>query len=171
MEDSFSRALLSGNTSSIPREYDWFGPLIGDWEFDYYDHLEAEEPRHVKGEWIFRRVLEGAGIEDLFICPSRATRAEHPQPDGEYGAALRIFNPKECCYDMAYACGKYVKRLTFRRENGSLVGTVLGAPAERWVFSEITENSFHWQNITVLENGRQWVNSNVYAARKETGGG
>lgn len=24
-----------------------------------------------EGEWIFRRILEGAGIEDVFICSSR----------------------------------------------------------------------------------------------------
>lgn len=76
--DTFFEALVSDKTLNIPDEYDWFAPLIGDWDFDYYDGYDNPEIRHMKGEWIFRRVLEGAGIEDLFICPSRATKDINP---------------------------------------------------------------------------------------------
>ena len=60
--DNFIEALLSGKTDRIPDEYDWFAPLIGDWDCDYYDEPEAGHKRHVKGEWLFRRILEGTGI-------------------------------------------------------------------------------------------------------------
>lgn len=164
--DEFLAALLSEKTDKIPQEYDWFAPLLGDWEFDYYDGYEKASPRHVKGEWLFRRVLEGAGIQDLFICPSRATKQADPQPDGEYGAALRMFDAAKKSYDMVYVCGRYIQRLEFKAENGKLVGTVLGNAAAKWVFSEITQDTFHWQNVTVLEDGTWRVNSNVYARRK-----
>ena len=72
--DFFTEALLSEKTEKIPEAYDWFAPLIGDWDCDYYDEPEAGQKRHVKGEWIFRRILEGAGIQDVFIFPSRNTR-------------------------------------------------------------------------------------------------
>ena len=81
--DTFSDALLSPKSDKIPEEYDWFAPLIGDWDCDYYDEPTGHQKRHVKGEWIFRRILEGAGVQDVFIFPSRGTREEHPQPDGE----------------------------------------------------------------------------------------
>ena len=35
--DIFIDALLSEKTAKIPDEYDWFAPLIGDWDCDYYD--------------------------------------------------------------------------------------------------------------------------------------
>lgn len=162
--DTFTEALFGQSTPKIPAEYDWFAPLIGDWDFDYYD--DKDSPRHVEGEWIFRRILNGAGIEDMFICPSRQTLHINPQPDGEYGLAVRMFNHTTKCYDMVYACERYMRRLQFKLEDDKLVGTVLDQPDKKWVFSEITENTFHWQNITVLPNNEWKINSNVYARRK-----
>ena len=101
-------------TPALPAEDDWFAPLLGDWEFDYQDR----GGRHLKGEWYFRRALDGMAIEDLFICPSRDTREENPQPDGEYGAAVRMYNPERRCYDMTYICSKGTTRLEARKEGG-----------------------------------------------------
>lgn len=163
--DRFMNSLLSEKTNKIPEEYDWFAPLIGDWEFDYSDGCD-DSLRVVQGEWMFRRVLNGTGIEDLFICPSRETMLVNPQPDGEYGVAIRMFNSTKKCYDMVYACEKYMRNVQFRLEGEKLVGTVLDNPTEKWVFSDITSDTFHWQNITCLENGEWLINSNVYAKRK-----
>lgn len=164
--DNFTETLFGEETQKIPKEYDWFAGLIGDWDFDYYDGYDNEVPRHVEGEWIFRRILNGAGIEDLFICPSRKTMKENPQPDGEYGLAVRMYNDSNKCYDMVYTCESYMRRLQFKLEGDKLVGTTLDDTNEKWVFSEITENTFHWQNVTVLPSGEWKVNSNVYARRK-----
>ena len=76
MTDRFSEALLSGKTDRIPDEYDWFAPLLGDWDCDYYDEPEPGRKRHVKGEWIFRRILEGTGIQDIFIFSGFDDRAQ-----------------------------------------------------------------------------------------------
>lgn len=167
--DTFFEALVSKTTDKIPEEYDWFAPLIGDWDFDYYDGYDKPEHRHVKGEWIFRRVLDGAGIEDIFICPSRETRISAPQPDSEYGVAIRMFNNDKKCYDMVYTTFGYMTRLTFVKESSMLVGTLLDDENAKWVFKEITDNTFHWQNITVFENGDWRVNNDVYAKRKPSG--
>lgn len=73
--DRFAEALLSRQANpALPAEDDWFAPLLGDWEFDYQDR----GGRRLKGEWYFRRALDGMAIEDLFICPSRDTREENP---------------------------------------------------------------------------------------------
>jgi len=34
-----------------------------------------------------------------------------------------------------------------------LTGTVLEKPNRKWRFVERNENTFHWQNITIQENG------------------
>lgn len=162
--DDFYNALVSEN-SSIPQEYDWYAPLIGDWDFDYYDGRDGG--RHICGEWIFRRILEGAGVEDLFICPSRATKDENPQPDGEYGVAVRMFDSERKCYNMVYTQGNFMARLEVHCENDKIVCTVLDWENEKWVFSEITENSFRWNNITVLEDGTWRNNCDIYAKRKQ----
>ena len=86
--DNFIEALYGQPEGTIPEEYDWFAPLLGDWEFDYKDKFidgDHNRPqRQLKGEWIFRRVLNGIGIEDMFICPSMPAghRVRHSQRGG-----------------------------------------------------------------------------------------
>lgn len=159
--DRFAEALCFQEQAPIPPEDDWFAPLIGDWRFDYADC----GGRRLQGEWYFRKVLDGVGVEDVFICPSRATRHEQPQPDGEYGVALRMYNPSKRCYDMMYTCDHKMNHLEVRREGGSIVCTVLENPSNQWVFCEVGERTFHWQNITRHEDGTRFVNCEVFATR------
>ncbi len=150
--DSFIDALLSQKTDKIPDEYDWFAPLIGDWDCDYYDTFEGKK-RHVKGEWIFRRILDGTGIQDIFIFPSRSTKEVEPQPDGEYGTSLRMFNKEKKCYDVVYTCDHVMKRLCFTKKDDRLIGKVLDEEATFWIFSDISEISFRWEYIQHNEDG------------------
>ncbi len=162
MIDNFTSALIS-TKANIKKEYDWFAPLVGDWNFEYTDDIGGG--RKVEGEWFFRRILEGNGIQDIFICPSRSSRESNPQPDGEYGISIRIFNEKELCYDVLYTCGRYSKNLKFKIEKGILTGTLNDNPAEKWRFTEIRENTFTWQNITITEEGEIHINCEVKAKR------
>ena len=155
MMDTFADALISGPSEKIPKDCDWFAPLIGDWECDYWDEPEPGHKRHVKGEWIFRRILEGTGIQDVFIFPSRDTKETEPQPDGEYGTSLRMFNRENRCYDVVYTCERCMKRLTFTRDRDRLVGRVLDEKNAFWIFSDLTGNRFHWENIRISENGER----------------
>ncbi|MDE7295432.1 MAG: hypothetical protein K2N72_13500 [Oscillospiraceae bacterium] len=162
----FAEALFDNASDIISQGYDWYAPLIGDWDFDYYDGLENEHPRHVKGEWLFRKILEGSVVQDIFICPSRTERLTDPQEDGEYGTALRKFDFGEKCWKMVYCTKDYTIHVNWQQEHDKLVGTVLENPDNRFIFSEITENSFHWQNVIIRENGKSKVISNIYARRK-----
>ena len=53
--DNFIEALYGQPEGTIPEEYDWFAPLLGDWEFDYKDKFidgDHNRPqRQLKGEW------------------------------------------------------------------------------------------------------------------------
>ena len=162
--DTFSQALLSEKTDKIPDEYDWFAPLLGDWDCDYDDNYGGQ-PRHVKGEWIFRRVLEGTGIQDIFIFPSRATKENAPQPDGEYGSSLRMFNRTEKCYDVCYTCDHCMIRLRFTKEGERLVGKVLDIPDCYWIFSEITGDSFKWENVMIKPDGTKILDCEIHGKR------
>ena len=165
--DNFIDALLSEKTAKIPDEYDWFAPLLGDWDCDYFDEYGGQK-RYVKGEWIFRRVLDGAGIQDIFIFPSRATIAENPQPDGEYGTSLRMYNREQNCYDVVYTCAGTMKRLCFRKEGPRLAGKVLDEEATYWIFSDITEDGFHWEYVTMNQDGSRHLVCEIFGRR--TGG-
>ena len=160
----FIDALLSGKTDKIPDGYDWFAPLIGDWDCDYFDEFDGRK-RHVKGEWIFRRILEGAGIQDIFIFPSRSTKEDSPQPDGEYGSSFRMFNAADKCYDVCYTCDHCMKRLCFTKEGDRLVGKVLDQEDVYWIFSDITENSFRWENIMIRKDGTRILECEIHGKR------
>jgi len=159
----FVKALVSESKNvCIPEEDDWFAPLIGDWGFDYFEPYD----RHLKGEWYFRRVLDGMAIEDVFICPSRDTKVAEPQTDGEYGLAIRMYQQDKHFYDMTYVCGDYTTRLEIHKKWDKIVCTMLDEPRSKWIFSEITENTFHWQNLVLFEDGRWKVNCEIYAERR-----
>ena len=169
--DCFIEALYGETGTSIPKEDDWFAPLIGEWDFEYKDcYLNGDTnmpQRILKGEWIFRRVLNGIAIEDMFICPSRENRKINPQPDGEYGVGLRMYNREKHCYDMVYACENKLVNICFKMEENILTGTVLSNPDNKWRFIERNKDTFSWQNITVNELGEININCEVYAKRKK----
>ncbi|MGN0691220.1 MAG: hypothetical protein ACI4K7_02610 [Oscillospiraceae bacterium] len=164
--DMFADALLNSAENIIPEEYDWYAPLIGSWDFEYYGDPGSEKPLHVVGEWIFRKILEGSIVQDIFICPSRTARSTEPTKNGEYGTALRRFNFEEKCYDMVYCTKDYAVHVKWHKENDNLIGTVQEFPDNRYIFSDITEDSFNWTNIRVLDNGITKTISNIYAKRK-----
>ena len=163
--DNFVDALLSEKTDLIPEEFDWFAPLIGDWDCDYYDELLDNQKRHVKGEWLFRRILEGAGVQDIFIFPSRSTKETEPQPDGEYGTSLRMFNKGNNCYYVVYTCARVMKRLCFTKEDDRLVGKVLDEENVYWIFSDITEDSFRWENVKYREDETRELICEIHGRR------
>lgn len=159
----FTQSLLSETIHpSIPAQDDLWGGIIGDWSFDWCDR---HSDRVVKGEWHFARILEGAAIQDTFICPSRATRALDPQPDGEYGTTLRVYVPETHLWEVSYLCLGRMTRLTAKKVGDEIVLTVCPDNTEQWIFSEITPNTFHWQNVTLQEDGTRLVNADLYAVR------
>jgi len=160
----FCESLISDDKNAIiPEEHNFFGKLIGDWEFNWIDN---NKHRTVKGEWFFSWILEGRAIQDVFICPSRATRFENVQPDGEYGTTLRVYNPYTKAWDIAYCWTGQITRLEAKKVDSKIVLTNIANTNEKWVFSEITDNTFHWQNITVHNNDTWYVNADLYAERK-----
>lgn len=156
MTDEFYDALLYGGKSPlIPDGEDLFGGFVGAWDFDWFDGLDGPEPRQVRGEWIFRRILEGLAVQDLFICPSREARLVTPQPDAAYGTTVRMYNPGKRAWDILYTEWGCATMLEARREGECIVQRAAGNDRLRWVFSQICPDSFRWQRM-VSEDGEHW---------------
>ena len=148
----FFEALISeGKNKALPEEFDYFGKLLGSWRINY---LERDSCRAIKGEWHFSRVLEGMAVQDVIILP-----------DYEYGTSLRIFNPATHAWDVAYGYTGKIIRLEARKQGEMIVLTYTEDENRKWVFVEIGEDKFHWQNVTVKENGEWRVNAEIYAER------
>ena len=147
MKSEFADALMSENRNvNMPEEMDWFGALIGDWDMIWRQDIGTEREFVCKGEWIFSRVLNGFGIQDLFIVPSREERIRLNMPDAEYGTTIRMYCPNQQNWQVYYTCV----------EGEQIVITEQSAKRLKWVFSDISDKRFHWQNF-VLDKDDKWV--------------
>ena len=170
--NEFTKALVSKERSNkIPKEYDYFGQFVGEWDFEWIDNHNTDKERHVKGEWIFSWTLEGTAIQDVFICPSRDVRLINPQADSEYGTTIRIYNPKKQAWDIFYGCRGEATILMATKEENTIVLTCLNTGNEeikmKWVFSDITKISFHWRNEMSSDYGSTWnVCGELFAIRR-----
>lgn len=165
--EKFSEVLACTSKSiKIPDEDDLFGQFVGEWDFEWIDHLNTDQERHIPGEWIFSWVLEGTAIQDVFICPSRNSRLICS--DAEYGTTIRIFNPEKRDWDIFYGCTGEATRLEAQREEDTIVLTEITAQKMKWIFSEITENSFRWSRSHWDEGTKTWITAaKLYATRRK----
>ena len=165
--NEFINALCSNTLNErISEEYDFFGSLIGEWDIVWNDHLEDAEPRRVKGEWIFSRVLDGTAVQDIFIVPSRSERLRDKQLDAEYGTTLRIYNPQTMAWDIFYGCMGEAIRLTARKVGEEIILTENTTRKMRYVFSDIKSSSFLWRKERMNENDEWLTVAKVMAEKR-----
>ena len=167
MNEFINALVASSKNEALPPEHDWYGQLIGEWDILWVENEGKEKERKVKGEWLFAHILEGMAIQDLFIVPSRTEREINPQPDAEYGATIRIYNPTTNNWDLFYGCTGSAVRLEAIKENGQIIQTELLQGKLRWVFSSIEENNFKWERRVFNENGIWETQVVVYATRRD----
>jgi hypothetical protein len=151
-KQNFFNALISNDrNATLPEEYDYFGKLIGSWKIDYVDNSNS---RVIKGEWHFTRVLEGMAIQDVIILPGF-----------ECGTTLRIYNPDKKTWNAVYCYAEKIMRLQARRQDGMIILTHLDDEKRKWVFKKIEDNSFHWQDVRIKDDGTWLVSFDLYADR------
>lgn len=163
----FINALVSnGKSNLIPERDNLYGQFVGEWDFEWVDNLGTPGERHVKGEWIFAWVLEGTAIQDVFICPSRKARIKDYQPDAAYATTVRMYNPNTEAWDILYTELGGATLLEGRREGDKIVQTEVSEKKIKWVFSEITATSFHWQRIVQRSDNSWETEAELYAVRR-----
>lgn len=163
----FINALVSnGKSNLIPERDNLYGQFVGEWDFEWVDNLGTPGERHVKGEWIFAWVLEGTAVQDVFICPSRKARIKDYQPDAAYATTVRMYNPNTEAWDILYTELGGATLLEGRREGDKIVQTEVSEKKIKWVFSEITATSFHWQRIVQRSDNSWETEAELYAVRR-----
>lgn len=165
----FAEALLSdGPHERIPPEQQIFAPFIGSWDlvvrwYDEVGKISGEE----RGEWHFAWILEGRGIQDVWIAPRRAERS-HRSDLYEYGTSLRFFDEKIGAWQSTWIgpMHRVVRSFIARRigEQVMLETTEGELPRMRWSFTDIQANAFSWRNE--LFTGDGWRVQQTFAARR-----
>ncbi|MCQ4863883.1 hypothetical protein [Pseudoflavonifractor phocaeensis] len=151
MEHFFEALASSERHQALPEKYDYFGKLIGSWNIDYVD---SRDSRVLKGEWHFSRVLEGMAVQDVIVLPGF-----------EYGTTLRVYNPGTHAWDIAYCYTGRIMRFEARKQGDIIVLTGVEDERRKWVFAKIEDDYFHWQDVTVRDDGEWEVRFDLHARR------
>lgn len=139
----------SGPASDRAEKMGLYSWLIGDWEMDGSIHLDNGTLHKDRGEIHFGWVLEGRAIQDVWIFPGAF-----------YGTTLRVYDPGLDAWHILWsdplkqyytrqigrACGKDIVQ-DGKLEDGTLI---------RWIFTEITPDSFHWLGERSRDDGASW---------------
>jgi hypothetical protein len=157
-------AMIEALQASQPRaqlaeKLQLFGQFVGSWDVEVTNYKPDGSQETVQGEWHFGWVLDGRAIQDVWIAPKRSLRAGNEEV-GEYGATLRFYDPKIDGWKSTWIgpARGWVLPFIARQVNDEIVleGDFAPDASRKWIFSEITSDSFHWRAI---ESSDGWVTS------------
>jgi hypothetical protein len=150
-----------------------FGQFVGSWDVEITNHKPDGSREVVQGEWHFGWVLEGRAIQDVWIAPKRSLRETSRGITGDYGATLRFYDPKIDAWRSTWIgpAKGYVLPFIARQVGDEIVleGNFESGKSRKWIFSDITNESFKWRAI---ESDDGWLTQQkvqeMSARRKET---
>jgi hypothetical protein len=172
LESEFVAALkFSERSSEIPESADAYGWLVGSWEIDILYYRTDVRDRNLKGEVHFGWVLEGRAVQDVWIMPQRSARHSPPESGYDmYGTTIRVWDASLQAWRVTWInpVSGQVDRLVGRWEGKDIVqiGTHADGSPIRWIFSEITPNSFRWIGEVLSPDGKTWKLEGEFCARR-----
>jgi len=169
------RALAApGRSPEIPASADVYGWLVGSWELDVFFYLTDISAQHIKAEAHFSWALEGRAVQDVWIMPRRQDRTAPPDKScNMYGTTLRIWDPSLEAWRVTWSNPVTGQRdeLIGRWSGHDIVqiGTHADGTPIRWLFTEITPDSFLWTGEALQSDGRTWKLQGQFRARRIAG--
>lgn len=161
-----------GRSPEISESADTYGWLIGSWELDvcHYSGVDVAA-RGLRGEAYFGWVLEGRAVQDVWIMPRRSERtADLGKSMNMYGTTLRVWDPSIRAWRITWInpAGDHREEQIGRRSGKDIVQ--LGARSDgtptRWMFTEITPDSFHWIGEALEPDGKTWKLEGEFRAKR-----
>lgn len=169
---SFLEVLQSSECSpEIDDSNDVYGWLVGSWELHVLHYLVDVRSRGLKGEVHFARVLEGRAVQDVWIMPRISERNSNlDRACNMFGTTLRVWDESTKTWRITW-----INPVTGRRDeligrrNGSdivQIGTHQDGTPIRWIFTEITRDSFRWLGEALQPDGKTWKLEGEFLARR-----
>jgi hypothetical protein len=134
-----------------------FGQFVGDWEI-VEDRYLADDGTWIKsrGELHINWILEGRALQDTFMTFDEKTRKMIPD-----GTTLRYYDSKIDAWHVVWFSPKQhaIKTLIGRKVEDEIVleRTADEGYLVKWIFSEITANSFRWHSEESRDDGKTWT--------------
>jgi hypothetical protein len=151
----------SGPDDRYADELMLFGRFVGSWdlEAEYFDHAGARTAERL-GEWHFGWILEGRAVQDVLLGPPLEERGRTGEPASEYGTTVRLYDPPTGTWHVTWlpSVSRAVVHLVARPDGDGIVleGTEADGTLDRWMFTEITPESFTWLGYESKDEGATW---------------
>ncbi len=135
-----------------------FGQFVGDWEIQECRILgPGGSWRELRGELHWRWILRGRAVQDVWTLYDRESGALFYE-----GTTVRLYVPETGTWSSTWISTARARARSFvgRRAGEEIVLDELvetGAPNERWIFSDITPDSFRWRSEELLNPPSGWV--------------
>ena len=144
-----------------------FGQFVGDWTIEECRYLHPDGTwGHLVGELHWRWILRGRAVQDVWTLVDPATGALVYE-----GTTIRFFDRRRNAWSSTWfsATAARVRSFTGQEIGDRIIldeQVAPGAPAERWVFSEIRAEAFRWHAEQDHHDGRGWVRTEVMRIRR-----
>ena len=137
-----------------------FGQFVGDWDiledrFYQPDGTRSLEQNLTRGELHWGWILDGRAVQDVWMSIDEKTGKAIPE-----GTTIRFYDPRINAWHSIWISPTQgvVKTFVARQIGGEIV--LEGKTAEywvKWIFSEITPDSFRWRAEETHDNGKTWT--------------
>ncbi len=138
-----------------------FGWLVGSWDIEatFWNH-DGNVVAERRGEWHFGWVLQGRAIQDVLISPPLEELDRAGEPAQVYRSSFRQYDPGSGTWRVTWSSptSGTIVDLTARHEGDRIVleGAELSGKLDRWVFSDMTPDSFTWTGHESVDEGGTW---------------
>ena len=134
-----------------------FGQFVGDWDIV---SVKSPNPSGVAfkagGEVHFAWILDGRAIQDVWMTHDDELKKAVP-----VGTTIRVYDPGSGVWKSTWISVIRHTVQTFIahqfREDVILEGITEAAKPERWIFSEIKQDSFTWHSEESSDDGESWT--------------
>jgi hypothetical protein len=163
--------LVDGPDPEFKAELELFGRLVGSWDVGGRSIAPDGTVRATnRGEWHFAWGLRGRAIVDMLISPPRAERPNGPFY--EWGLTVRVYDPELQAWRVTFnPTGSIGTVKLIARPDGDDIlqeGRLPDDTPTQWRFSEISANSFLWQERDSVDGGKNWVLSEEIRATRRS---
>jgi len=147
----------SGPDPELAEKLSLFGQFVGDWEILECRSLEDDGTwSTTRGKLHWRWILEGRAVQDVWTTIDEQTQRSIP-----IGTTVRFYDPKiDAWHSVWLSPVNGVVRTFIGRPVGSeivLEGKNSRGNSIRWIFSEITRDSFRWRGEELRDPPSGWV--------------
>jgi hypothetical protein len=157
-----------GPNSELKEKLELFGQFVGDWDILEDRYLEEDGTWiSQRGELHWRWILDGRAVQDVWGTIDEETHDLHPD-----GTTVRFYDPNIHAWRSTWISPiqGVVKTFIGRQVGNEIVlegKSTEGYPV-KWIFSEITPNSFRWRAEETRDEGKTWTLKEEMRIRRRT---